>query len=117
MNQPIPRRRFPFLLGRGLLFLATCTVMAWQLTGCSSPVTPSTESRPPALKPTPGLAWFVDVTAASGIDFQYFDSTTSMHYMMENMGSGVGWIDYNNDGWPDLFCVQAGPVRPSKTAE
>ena len=30
------------------------------------------------------------------------------------MGSGLGWIDYDNDGWPDLFCVQDGPVRPSQ---
>jgi hypothetical protein len=58
----------------------------------------------------------VDVTVAGGIDFKHFDSNTSMHYMMETMGSGVGWIDYNNDGWPDLFCVQDGPIRPSKTA-
>jgi hypothetical protein len=63
------------------------------------------------------MPWFVDVTAAGGIDFRYFDSSTPMHYMMETMGSGVGWIDYNNDGWPDLFCVQAGPVRPPKTTE
>jgi hypothetical protein len=30
------------------------------------------------------------------------------------MGSGVGWIDYDNDGWPDLFCVQDGPLRPAE---
>src|SRR5258708_34514260 len=29
------------------------------------------------------------------------------------MGRGVGWIDYDNGGWPDLFCVQDGPVRPT----
>jgi hypothetical protein len=28
------------------------------------------------------------------------------------MGSGLAWIDYDNDGWADLFCVQAGPLRP-----
>jgi hypothetical protein len=60
----------------------------------------------------PGLPWFVDVTAAAGIDFRHFDSRTSMHYLTEVMGSGVAWIDYDNDGWPDLFCVQVGPARP-----
>lgn len=30
------------------------------------------------------------------------------------MGSGVGWLDFDRDGWPDLFCCQgaAWPSRP-----
>src|SRR5262249_32995260 len=63
-------------------------------------------------QPTPGLPWFVDVTAAAGIGFSHFDAATPQHYIQETMGSGVAWIDYNNDGWLDLFCVQDGPVRP-----
>jgi hypothetical protein len=65
-----------------------------------------------AAGPQPGVPWFQDVTADSRINFQHHDSATPMHYIPETMGSGVGWIDYNNDGWPDLFCVQAGPLRP-----
>jgi hypothetical protein len=34
--------------------------------------------------------------------------------MPETMGSGVGWIDYDADGWPDLFCVQDGPLPPAR---
>src|SRR5207247_7223075 len=48
----------------------------------------------------------------AGIDFVHFDSATPQHYIQEVMGSGVAWIDYDDDGWPDLFCVQDGPVRP-----
>src|SRR5262245_61614646 len=58
--------------------------------------------------------WFEDVTASAGIDFQHFNSATEMHYIQEIMGSGVAWIDYDNDGWPDLFCVQDGPIFPRK---
>ncbi len=60
----------------------------------------------------PGLPWFEDVTAAAGIDFVHFDSATPLFYIQETIGSGLGWIDFDNDGWPDLFCVQDGPVRP-----
>jgi hypothetical protein len=52
------------------------------------------------------------VTASAGIDFQHYDSATAMHYIPEVMGSGVAWIDYDGDGWLDLFCVQVGPVLP-----
>src|SRR5439155_3472251 len=56
--------------------------------------------------------WFEDVTASSGIDFRHYDSATPQHFIPEIMGSGIGWIDYDNDGWLDLFCVQDGPLRP-----
>jgi hypothetical protein len=68
------------------------------------------------LKPAPGLPWFEEVAAASGIDFHHYDSATPMNYIHETMGSGLAWIDYNNDGWPDLFCVQDGPVHPTAGA-
>lgn len=68
-------------------------------------------SDPPPV-PTPGVPWFVDVAEAAGAAFRHFDSATPRHYIQETMGSGVAWIDYDADGWPDLFCVQDGPVRP-----
>src|SRR5687768_2928532 len=68
---------------------------------------------PHATAPTPGLPWFVDKADAAGIDFVHFDPATPNHYIQETMGSGVAWIEYDADGWPDLFCVQDGPVRPT----
>src|SRR5262245_16315287 len=64
----------------------------------------------------PALIRFDDVTAASRIDFVHFDSATPFHYIHETIGSGVAWIDYDNDGWPDLFFVQAGPLTESAPA-
>ena len=65
----------------------------------------------PPSRPVAGLPWFVDVTAKSKIDFKHFDSGTPNHYIMETMGSGLGWIDFDNDGKLDLFCIQDVPVR------
>jgi hypothetical protein len=82
----------------------------WQTVGPhSSSENPSEPSGPQA---TPGLPWFEDVTRAAGIDFVHFDPQTERHYIQETMGSGLGWIDYDNDGWLDLFCVQDGPIKP-----
>jgi hypothetical protein len=65
--------------------------------------------------PEAGVPWFVDVTRDAGIDFAHFDPTTDSHFIQETMGSGLGWIDYDADGWPDLFCIQDAPVRPTGT--
>jgi hypothetical protein len=62
------------------------------------------------LAPTPGVPWFVDVTEKAGVGYKNFDSVTEKHTILETMGPGCGWIDYDNDGWFDLFCVQNGPI-------
>ncbi|MCI0459465.1 MAG: CRTAC1 family protein [Gemmataceae bacterium] len=100
-----PRFWLPVLLGLAILGAVVLFLAPW---GGPGP-TPSEAE----LQPTPGLPWFEDVASRSGITFQHHDSATDMHYIHEVMGSGLAWIDYNNDGWPDLCCVQAGPVHPS----
>jgi hypothetical protein len=34
--------------------------------------------------------------------------------MMETFGSGVGWLDYDNDGWLDLFFANGANLREAK---
>jgi hypothetical protein len=51
---------------------------------------------------------FADVTQEAGIRFQHFDGRTDMQYIMDQTGSGVAWLDYDQDGLLDLFLVQGG---------
>lgn len=53
---------------------------------------------------------FVDVVADSGVDFHHHASLTAKKYMLEIMGSGVGVLDYDNDGRLDIFLVNGAPV-------
>src|SRR5688572_32256062 len=52
---------------------------------------------------------FLDVTAKAGIDFVHKSGASAEKRMFETFGSGVAWIDYDNDGFPDLFFVNGAP--------
>jgi hypothetical protein len=52
---------------------------------------------------------FVDVTAKAGITFVHKSGASSDKFMFETFGSGVAWIDYDNDGFPDLYFVNGAP--------
>ena len=63
--------------------------------------------KPPA-SPAPA-ARFTDVTAAAKIGFVQKSGASPDKRMVETFGSGVAWIDYDNDGFPDLFFVNGAP--------
>jgi len=56
---------------------------------------------------TPAI--FEDVTSASGIRFLHASGATPDKHMVETFGSGVAWIDIDNDGSPDLYFVNGAP--------
>jgi hypothetical protein len=53
---------------------------------------------------------FVEVTARAGIQFRHYDGRTPQQYIVDQTGSGLGWIDYDQDGLLDLFVVQGYSV-------
>ncbi len=66
-------------------------------------------AEPATAEPTTG-AVFTAVEEAAGLDFRHVRGFTGAWYMPETMGSGCGWLDYDNDGWLDAYLVQSGPV-------
>jgi hypothetical protein len=48
---------------------------------------------------------FRDVTQAAGIHFVHNNGAFGKKFLPETMGPGVAFIDYDNDGWPDVFLV------------
>jgi hypothetical protein len=48
---------------------------------------------------------FQDVTAKAGIHFIHNNGAFGKKFLPETVGPGVAFIDYDNDGWPDIFLV------------
>jgi len=99
------------------------TIAAAILSGCKSRPAPQPEqsgiSQPPATESSPidvveqaaprpsGPITFTDVTQQAGIHFKHNSGAFGAKLLPETMGSGVCVIDYDNDGWSDIFFVNS----------
>jgi hypothetical protein len=54
---------------------------------------------------TPPTVAFRDVTQQAGIHFVHNNGAFGKKFLPETLGPGVAFIDYDNDGWPDIFLV------------
>src|SRR5918996_2698797 len=58
----------------------------------------------------------------SGISWAHENAMSPDRYLPETMGPGVAFLDYDNDGWVDIFMVNSGeadfykPKSPLKHA-
>jgi hypothetical protein len=65
----------------------------------------------------PVTVHYSDIRKAAGITFMQDSTQTDEKYYLETMGTGVGWIDYDQDGLMDLYLVQSAATdayKPSK---
>lgn len=57
----------------------------------------------------------VDVSSALGLRARFINGTESTKkYILEANGSGVAFIDYDNDGWEDIFLVNGTRLGAEK---
>ena len=54
---------------------------------------------------------YVDVASKVGIRFQHENAASTEKYLIETMGSGCGWIDYDQNGLLDLYLVNGGITK------
>lgn len=64
----------------------------------------------------PSPAWFVDVAAKAGILIRNVNgSAEAKRYIIEATGSGVAILDYDRDGWQDIFLVNGTTLDTTTT--
>src|SRR5437899_13073165 len=65
---------------------------------------------------------FADVAERAGISFLHDNAASAKKYLIETMGAGCGWIDYDQNGLLDLYLVNSAatkayqPKKPLRSA-
>jgi len=54
---------------------------------------------------SPTQIHFEDITRSAGIHFTHNNAASGKKWLPETMGSGVAFLDYDNDGWQDILLV------------
>src|SRR5918995_5828604 len=100
-NLLVPSRR-DFLRVAGLAGVAAAAGLPpWQ--------TPAVRGAPPVFEEIP--------STVSGITWVHENAMSPERYLPETMGPGVAFLDYDNDGWMDVYLVNSGPsdfYKPDK---
>jgi hypothetical protein len=103
------------------VFLKSCAVLAVCLhtaaiaqMGTPTPLPPKEREKAAAEReangPLPNYPKLVDITASTGIHFQHLSSPEAK-FIAESMSGGVALIDYDQDGWPDIYFTNAQSVE------
>src|SRR5580700_6767939 len=85
-----------------------CGVIAvWVVVLCSL----YSQSPATAQKPTPASG-----RSSTGIHFEHL-SSPEQRYIVESMSGGVALIDYDRDGWPDIYFTNAQSVEMARAGQ
>lgn len=118
----MPNHRAETLTGKTLRpLLSSCLFIAFALAAgwfaCLKNETAKQHGSGPAANGA-ALPVLTDVTAAAGLgDFKYVNGAFGKVWFPEQMGAGCGFIDYDDDGWPDILLAGGGALAPNTIPE
>src|SRR5581483_332670 len=105
----LAKSRFRKLLWLGAIAITGVGTIQGQGLGHPTPAPAPPGAKSPrcsSIRPVPQLE---DVTAKAGITFSHA-SSQDKRYIFESMSGGVILIDYDRDGWPDIYFTNAPTV-------
>ena len=57
----------------------------------------------------PGPLFVEQLPSSSGIEWKHENAMSPNRYLPETMGPGCAFLDFDNDGWMDIYMVNSGP--------
>ncbi len=55
--------------------------------------------------------WFIDMTTRAGINFYNLNGDPEQIPIIDQNGQGAAWLDYDNDGWLDLYLLSGSTIQ------
>jgi len=97
-------RKRDFVPLRTLLWLAlTIMFVSFSWSAQTAPQKPADKSP---------IAYFTDFAGKSGLNvLNVFGGIDTKKFIIETTGTGVAILDYDNDGWPDIFLVNGTTLQ------
>lgn len=93
--------------------VAGALCVALLLASCGKQPESAGSSPPGRSSPHAGSAgppWFSDVSKTAHVDFQHQLADGKLDNIMESDGAGGTLLDFDNDGWIDIYLVNSGPA-------
>ena len=59
---------------------------------------------------------FTDISASAGVNVRHINGASPEKHLVETIGSGGLFFDYDNDGWLDIFLVDGGSLASPELA-
>jgi len=109
------RRDRPAILRAGMRSVVGIALLVFLAPSCGPSAPDAGRSLPPPARVSPVLPprsgdRFVDVTHQAGLDFVHILLDGKMDNVVESTGSGAAFLDYDRDGFLDIYFVQTGWV-------
>ena len=98
------------MLKRNLPQTGTFAVLCLVLGACNEEPKELEQGGTPAPS---GEPWFEEQAQSSGLRFVHDNGATGQFYFPEKIGGGSALLDFDGDGYLDVFCVQSGKVDAS----
>ena len=106
------QNRKPKIAGT-LIFLTTGLASVAFMVGLKPAPTSAGSAR--ALASDSAAIRFEDITQKAGINFTHYTGAFGKKYLPETMGPGCAFIDYDNDGYPDILLINGKDFPGHKT--